>query len=171
MNEKEKLNSDICDLAKVTIYQNRQKQISMMTEEQIPGLDPNNFGLFIDLLHRLIVVHKPNGDEIRHEEDFAGLSWDRLSLLFKLMRVPGRYRVPYEIGRMDPQITSHYIKSRVISTLSQIKRLLFHEPKGTKSHFLLVKTPFEVAYNKEVSYCLIVRPEETSHTAKSHVRC
>ena len=89
MNEKEKLNSDICDLAKVTIYQNRQKQISMMTEEQIPGLDPNNFGLFIDLLHRLIVVHKPNGDEIRHEEDCV-ISASRKNLnFFKKHRTGG----------------------------------------------------------------------------------
>ena len=65
----------------------------------------------------------------------------------------------YEIGRVDPQFDSHYIRDVNIAAVACLRKRLFGED-GKDPYFLLTTSPFAVAYNGELSYRLITRLEE-----------
>ncbi len=146
-------------LNKVTTWQNGNREVTMMTEEELAGLKRRKFDACFDFVHGCSYVRKRSGKLIIHDGTLRGHESSDTALLLKLMKFPGRGLRPYEIGRLDPQYDSHYIKDCVIQVVRRLRVNVFGE-SGKKPYFLLTQTkPYAMAYNGKLSFCLIQRPD------------
>lgn len=143
---------------KVTTYRNGKREVAILSEEQASELATSGFDLVVDRPHMQAVVRRNNGEILRHEGPLKGLGTNAWAFLLKLLRFPGRYLRPNEVGKLPPEIIAHYIKDNGIAYVARLRKHLFRE-EGRVAHFLLTTTPFAVAFNRVASYCLIERPE------------
>ena len=163
---------------RVTIYKDRDLRSQIMLPQQLqfpfggpdgscnrgecsgsPIADPDEFDLYMDLVHSCIRVRKADRAVVIHRGRVKGIGPERFAMQRKLMRYPGRYLSPYELGRMNPQVISHYVKGCVIATTAKLRKHLFGE-NGRNPYFLLTTEPLRVAYNGDLTY-VIIEPLQT----------
>lgn len=137
------------------IYRDGVKQESLLPESEVirnyDGLD-----FYVNLAHMELGVLMADGSIFTPDRALAGIKGHPLTVLCKVMRRPGLYHTPYEIGNLPPYHDSHFINANIVQYIAKLRRNLFRE-YGLPRHLLTLRDPYRVAVNGELDFLLIER--------------
>jgi hypothetical protein len=164
VTKKEKKEPPKNNQCKVITWQHWVRQTDLIPEEKISEINPEDFDLFIDRVHMRTIVHSTNGKQHTFVGPIKGVEGKPLGLLMKLLKKPGKFSSPYEIGYTGDYDDSYFIKDNVLQYARKLNKYLFKKKKGHKSRFLpSSRRPYKLAFNGELNFCLI-EPDVDSGT-------
>ena len=141
---------------KLTTWKHWVRQTDLIPEEEIGEIDLEGFDLVIDCVHMRTIVRSMNGEPHTFIGPIKGIEGKPWGLLMRLLKKPGRFSSPYEIGYMGDPVDSFFVKDNVQQYATKLKKHLFKEKKGEKSRFLFSSSrPYKLAFNGELNFCLI----------------
>jgi len=150
------------------LYRNWVSQETLVPEAEIVRGKYDGLDVHLDLAHMDVAVRMADGSIYRPGRDLVGIKGLPLCLLLKLMRCPGLFKTPYDIGNMPPYHESHFINENIVQYVARLRRNLFHEDKNHERFLLTLRDPYRVAFNGELSFCLIEPAAElTEQTSRS----
>lgn len=131
------------------------RQETLLPESEIVRGRYDGLDFYLDLAHMDVAVRMPDGSMCRPDRNLIGIKGQPLCVLRKLMRRPGVFNAPYEIGTMPPYHDSHFINENIVQYVARLRRNLFHEDKDHGRFLLTLRDPYRVAFNGELSFCLV----------------
>ncbi len=135
-----------------------KRQIS---EREALGIDPSTYNIFLDIVHNRYRVKPQNGKLREIDPRLPGVLGQPFSLLLKLVRFPGLFMSPHDIGKMPPENDSHYIKDNIIQYVAKLRKHLFSESAADARFILTSVKPYRVAISADITMCVIEPSVET----------
>lgn len=151
-------NGDAGRLLAVVTYTEGKLTKECIHEDEVRSMEPSNFSFFWNRVHGIIVVHRSNGLVGFHRGKVQGVGMVKFALLRKLLRHPGRYLYPSEIGNMKPEIDSHFIRDSLVGMVAVLRKHLFQE-SADNAEFILTTAPFRTAWSGDKSFRVIEWPD------------
>jgi len=116
---------------------------------------PDGLDCFVDLVHMRLRVRRTDGHAYEPDKGLIGIKGHPLCVLQKVMRCPGVFWRVREIAQMPPYHDSHFINENIVQYVARLRRNLFCEDKNHERFLLTLRDPYRVAFNGELSFCLI----------------
>lgn len=137
------------------LYRNWASQEALVPESEIVRDRHDDLDFYMDLARMDIAVQMADGSIYEPDRNLVGIKGLPLALLLKLMRCPGLFKTPYDIGNMPPYHDSHCINENIVQYVARLRRNLFHEDKNHERFLLTLRDPYRVAFSGDLSFCLI----------------
>ncbi|MFC1604023.1 hypothetical protein ACFL5F_03255 [Planctomycetota bacterium] len=148
---------------KVSIWNNWILQKDMISEEKTGEINSDGFDLFIDRVHKRIIVRLANGKSCKFIGPIKKIEGRPLGLLMKLLKRPGKFMTPYEIGYIGDYIESYFINDNIQQYVRKLRKYLFKKKKACKPRFIRTNhQPYSIAFNGDLSFCLIEQDGDCS---------
>jgi hypothetical protein len=148
---------------KLSIWNNWILQKNIISEEKTGEINPDGFDLFIDRDHMRTIVRLANGKSCKFIGPIEKIEGRPFGLLMKLLKRPGKFMTPYEIGYIGDYIESYFVKDNIQQYVRKLRKYLFKDKKGCKPRFILTDCqPYSIAFNGDLSFCLIEQDGERS---------
>jgi len=149
------------------LNRNRVKTTIVISEAKARLYKPDGLDCFVDLVHMRLRVRRSDGHVYEPDKGLTGIKGHPLCVLQKVMRCPGVFWRVREIAQMPPYHESHFINENIVQYVARLRRNLFQEDKDGR-FILTLRDPYRVAFNGELSFCLIEPAAElTDQTIQS----